>query len=165
MSTPFADPANPVSIDFKDIHGALLLIEVTGHEDDVPNVNSVPGVKSPAVRANVTVLDGPHTGRIYEDALIFPKAMQGQLRSRMGKLVLGRLGQGEKQPGKNAPWRLDTATDADRRVAQTYVNSTAGGQHAPQPAAQSAGYAPAPQQWPGATTQGTLPPPPDEPPF
>lgn len=153
MSTPFADPANPVSIDFNDIHGALLLIEVVGHEDDVVTSLSVPGVKNPAIRANVTVLDGPRGGFVYEDALIFPKALQGQLRARIGKLVLGRLGQGDKQPGKNAPWRLETATDADRQTAQRWVNQPAAERVTPAQGGSAAPPAPSSQAplsgWPG----------------
>lgn len=118
----FADPAAPSSgLDYKEINGRLLLVQVLSVEDHVPTVHSKPGEKSPAVRANVTVLDGPTPGTEYEDTLIFPKVLQSQLRSRVGQMVLGRLGQGYAKPGQSAPWQLAAATDEDKAVADQYM--------------------------------------------
>lgn len=120
--TQFAAPASPSEgMDFNELQGSLLLIKVVYLEEHVPNVNTKPGEKSPAIRADVTVLDGPLAGKEYADALIFPRVMQGQLRSRIGQLVLGRLTKGEAQPGKNAPWKLDPATAQDTQVAEQYM--------------------------------------------
>jgi hypothetical protein len=120
--TQFASPAVPSEgLDFNELYGSLLLIKVIYLEEHVPNVNSVPGEKSPAVRADVTVLDGSFAGKEYADALIFPRVMQGQLRSRVGQLVLGRLGKGEAKAGKTAPWKLDPASEADTRVAEEFM--------------------------------------------
>lgn len=125
MTDPFAPPAAPSSgLDFAQLKGSLLLLEVLALEDHVPTVHTRPGEKSPAIRANVTVLDGAAAGEQYEDALIFPKVLQSQLRSRVGKMVLGRLGQGTAKPGQSAPWRLDAATPADEQVARQHLQAT-----------------------------------------
>jgi hypothetical protein len=119
----FADPAAPTGIEFKDHQGALLMFEVLGVEDHVPTSVTKPGEKSPAVRANVTVLDGTNAGGVFDDALVFPKVLQGQLRSRVGQLVLGRLTLGLAKPGQSAPWKLEPATDQDKAKAEEYLRT------------------------------------------
>jgi hypothetical protein len=117
----FAAPAEPSGISYTDLNGALLLIKVHAVEADVPTAFSKPGQANPAVRADVTVLDGQSAGERYEDALVFPKVLQGQLKSRVGQLVLGRLGQGQAKPGQSAPWRLNPATSADEQAADQHL--------------------------------------------
>lgn len=120
--TQFANPATPSEgIVFDELIGSLLMVKVIYLEEHVPNVNSKPGEKSPAIRADVTVLDGPQAGKEYPDALIFPRVLQGQLRSRLGQLVLGRLTKGEAKPGKNAPWMLAAATPQDTQLAEQHL--------------------------------------------
>jgi hypothetical protein len=123
----FADPATPSGgVDFNEIQGSLLMIEVVSLEPHIPNVNTPPGEKSPAIRANVTILDGPKAGVIHDDTLLFPKVLQSQLRSRIGKLVLGRLVKGEPlKAGQTPPWKLEAATEADRRIAEGALSRTA----------------------------------------
>ena len=120
----FAAPAEPSGISYTDLNGALLLIKVHTVEPDVPTAFSKAGQANPAVRADVTVLDGAQAGEHYEDALIFPKVLQGQLKSRIGQLVLGRLGQGQAKPGQSAPWKLDAATTADTEKADAHLRKT-----------------------------------------
>lgn len=117
----FAAPAEPSGISYTDLNGALLLIKVHAVEADVPTAFSKAGQANPAVRADVTVLDGNQAGEQYEDALIFPKVLQGQLKSRIGQLVLGRLGQGQAKPGQSAPWKLNAATTADEQIADQHL--------------------------------------------
>jgi len=115
----FAQPGVPGgSFDYNDYNGSLLLFEVVGLEDHIPTVNTKPGEKSPAVRADLHVLDGPHAGKDHIDALIFPKILQSQLRRMVGQRVLGRLGQGIAKPGQTAPWTLSPATPADLATAR-----------------------------------------------
>lgn len=121
----FAQPSISTAIDLTVMSGALLVVEVLSIEDHVPTVHTIAGEKSPAVKANVYVLDGPHQGEEYPGALIFPKVLQSQLKPNLGKKVLGRLGLGEKKPGKNAPWELAAATPADVAAAQAW-NGTRG---------------------------------------
>lgn len=122
MSTTWEDPAPSAALSYEELQGSLLMVEVIGHEDHIPTVHTQPGEKNPAVRVNLTVLDGTHVGDEYENALVFPKVLIGQLRPRVGKTVLGRLGKGEAKPGKNPPWRLLPATDTDRSIADQFVS-------------------------------------------
>jgi hypothetical protein len=117
----FADPASPSGIDYAELKGSLLLFDVTGLEDHIPTSVTKPGEKSPAVRVNMTILDGAQAGTRVEDSLVFPKVLQGQLRSRVGQLVLGRLTQGQAKPGQSAPWKLDPATAEDKTKAEAYL--------------------------------------------
>lgn len=118
----FATPSAPSGgLDFKEYNGALLLIDVLMVEDHIPTVHTKPGEKSPAVRANVVVLDGPKSGEVYEDTLIFPKILQSQVKGKVGQKVLGRLRQGIAKPGQSAPWQLAEATAEDVAKAEAWV--------------------------------------------
>lgn len=122
----FAAPSAPSGgIDFKDLNGALLLVDVLGVEEHVPTVHTKPGEKSPAVRADVAVLDGTQAGTRYDDTLIFPKILQSQTKTHVGEKVLGRLGQGVAKPGQSAPWQLIEATAEDIAKAEAYVAANA----------------------------------------
>ena len=115
---PFTDPAAAgAGIEWKDHKGALLLFTVSGVE---PEIKTAYGT-SDAVRVDVVVLDGDGAGTEYPDALVFPKVLQSQLRSRVGHKVLGRLGQGVAKSGQSAPWQLEAATDADKAKAKQYL--------------------------------------------
>jgi hypothetical protein len=106
-----------------------------------------------AVAADVHVLDGPKTGEILENTLIFPGALIGSLRSAAGgDPVLGRVGQGVSKPGQSPPWVLQPFTDADAATATAWISSrfqgTGNGDHATTapgaPQATAAATAPAP---------------------
>ena len=125
----FAAPAAPgEGVNWQALKGHLLLIQPQGIETDIPTVHGA----ATAVRANITVLDGPDAGTTTEDALIFPRVMQGQVKSRIGQLVLGRLTQGVAKPGQTAPWLLAEATQDDIAVADAHMRKAA------QPQVQSA---------------------------
>ena len=57
------------------------------------------------------------------DTLVFPKLLQSQLRSQIGKKVLGRLGQGSAKPGQSAPWLLNEASADDIAKAEAWVRA------------------------------------------
>lgn len=118
MSSPFADPASAGGVKWEDHNGALLLI--TPHSVE-SGVNTTFGTKD-AVRADVVVLDGPNAGAEYADVLVFPGVLIGQLRSQLGKKVIGRLGQGVGKPGQKPPWKLSEATEADKQVGVAWLN-------------------------------------------
>lgn len=125
---PFAAPAAPSSgISWQDFNGALLMIEPKSIETGIQTSYGV----ADAVRADVTVLDGPHGGTNVPDTLVFPKLLQGQLKSQVGAKVLGRLGQGQAKPGQSAPWMLSEATDQDKQTAMQWLQQTATAQPAP----------------------------------
>ena len=124
MSTPsFEDPSTIAAIDYSELKGSLLLFEVQGYEPHINTVHTKPGEQNPAIRAALTVIDGPQAGTHYDDMLVFPKVLIGQMRSKVGKMVLGRLILGEVlRPGTTAPWRLETATDADKQAATAMLS-------------------------------------------
>ena len=118
---PFEEPAHGDRIVFDDVNGSLLLFTVHSVEH---NIETAFG-ESDAVKCDVVVLDGDHTGDIYENALIFPRVLQGALGPKAGKKVLGRLGQGEAKKGQSPPWTLDDPTDADRKIGRDWVTAQA----------------------------------------
>lgn len=117
-SSPFAAPGTASGIDWKALNGSLLLIKPHSVEEGIKTVHG----DSSAVRADVYVLDGEEKGEEYKDTLIFPRVLQGQLRSRIGQNVLGRLGQGAQKPGQSPPWLLSEATAADHEVGVAYLS-------------------------------------------
>jgi hypothetical protein len=121
MSNPFAAPAASAGITWADLDGLLLLIEPLAEETGIPTVHG----EAKAVRANVTVLDGPNAGERHDDTLIFPKILQSQVRPKIGEKVLGRLGQGNKKPGQSAPWILNEATPADVQIGVNWLAQSA----------------------------------------
>jgi hypothetical protein len=145
-SNPFAAPAPPgEGITWQEHNGVLLLIEPAAYEQTV----STSYGDTDAVRATVTVLDGPKAGEVYEDTLIFPRLLISQTRSKINEKVLGRLGQGQAKPGQSPPWLLQEATEQDVQVGVAYLNQRQQGQIAqPAPAAQPQG-----DQWPQQAQQ------------
>lgn len=121
MTDPFDGPGTAAGIEWSELNGHLLII--TPHEV-IPEFKTVHG-NGPTVRADLTVLDGPDAPVEYPDTLIFPKVLQGQVRSNAGtgRMNLGRLGQGEKKPGQSAPWILGDPTDDDKTVARSYLSA------------------------------------------
>lgn len=117
----FADPSTASGIDWKDLHGSLLLIKPSAQEVGIKTVHG----DSNAIRADISVLDGDKEGTEYEDTLVFPKVLQSQLKPRIGQMVLGRLGQGHKKPGQSPPWTLSTATDDEKKIGKAYLDRTA----------------------------------------
>jgi hypothetical protein len=120
MSDGFASPSTATGIQWKDLKGSLLLVKVHGIEAAIKTVHG----DTPAVRADVIVLDGDQAETTYNDTLIFPKLLQSQVKGQVGGMVLGRLGQGVAKPGQSAPWTLDDATEADKGVARAYLAKT-----------------------------------------
>jgi hypothetical protein len=123
MSSDFAAPAAPGGdkLPLADLLGALLMFEVLEERNGIATAFGT----SDAIVANVHVLDGPLKGGRYDDSLVFPKVLAGQLRPRVGSKVLGRLGHGVAKPGQSAPWVLSEATDDDKAVAKRYVDHLA----------------------------------------
>ena len=116
----FGQPSDSTGIAWADLKGTLLLVKV--HEAGI-EMDTQFG-KSSAVRADVIVLDGDDAGTEYNDTLIFPKVLQSQVKSKVGGMVLGRLGQGEAKKGQSAPWKLAPNTEADAKVAREYLAKT-----------------------------------------
>ena len=117
---PFSNPAEPTGGDklpLGELLGSLLLVTV--HEL-VKDIDTEYG-KTDAIRADIAALDGDNKGTVYADTLVFPRVMRSQLNGSIGGMVLGRLEQGDKKPGKNPPWRLADPTEADREIGRKYL--------------------------------------------
>ena len=138
-TNPFAAPAPPgAGIKWEDLNGRLLLIEPTAVKTEIKTAFG----ESDAVVADIAILDGDTKGDTYPEALVFPKVLQGQLKSKLGEKVLGRLGQGQAKPGQSAPWLLEEATPDDYEVGVRYLDYRTKNEIAkpePAPAKQDAG--------------------------
>ncbi len=117
FSAPAAPGATGDQFDMQAHNGALLLIDVNSFKEQIVTAHG----PADAIACTIAVLDGDHKGDEFSDTLLFPRVLVGQLKGSIGKQVLGRLGQGEKKPGKNPPWILNAPTDADTEVAGRYV--------------------------------------------
>ena len=105
-----------------ELLGGLVLITVREYRDKITTSFG----ESDAVAVDLSVLDGPKAGEIYENALLFQRALVGSLRSATGgEPVLGRIGQGTAKPGQSAPYILLPYTDADAAVATAWITSRA----------------------------------------
>lgn len=122
----FADPGTPgggEKIEWKNLLGTLVIIDAHSVEAGIQTSMGV----SEAVRADVYCVEGPAAPDTYTDALIFPKVLRSQLAGKIGQQVLGRIGQGPAQPGKNPAWVLNPASEADKALAvQAWTQIQAG---------------------------------------
>lgn len=115
--------------------GRLLLITPKSIELGVETIHG----NKDATRADIVVLAEPGTGltEVVRDTLIFPRAIQGQIRGHVGtgRMTLGRLGQGQAQRGQKPPWQLSDPTDNDKATARAYLaaGGTTGATSAPTP--------------------------------
>lgn len=118
MTDEFAEPSAGDFFRPRDHQGELLFFKPHSIEKDVQTENG----PSDATKSDVVILDGPEAGTEYANTLVFG-ALQHSLSKQVGtgKWVLGRLGQGQKKPGKNPPWTLAAPTDADKDVARRYL--------------------------------------------
>lgn len=139
MSNPFATPATASGIKWEDHKGRLLIVEPLRVQEGIDTNYG----KSDAVAANVHSLTGPTEAEVFEDCLIFPKVLQGQLRPRIGQKVLGRLVQGQAKPGQSAPWMLQEATEDDNAKGVAYLASIETKVSTPAPAAEAPAAEPA----------------------
>lgn len=119
---------------WEDLEGALLAISPTSIER---GINTVHGTRD-AVVAHVLVIDGEHAGDQYQDAMVFPAGLFGQLKNRLNRKMLGRLGKGnvkiDQETGEvainpetgeayNAAWKFLAATAEDTDIATAFVTA------------------------------------------
>src|SRR5690606_8331452 len=119
MRGMFDAPSSSSGVKIPDFDGQLLLITPTGHATDITTAYG----PADAVTATIAVLDGNGAGEEHTGVRIFQKALQGQLRPKVGtgRMVLGRLGRGIAKPGQSAPWLLADPTEADKQTARDYL--------------------------------------------
>lgn len=117
----FSDPATADRLPLDDLKGRLLLFVVHAVES---GINTAFG-ETDAVRCDVVCLDGGDKGHRWDNTLIFPRVLRGQLSPRVGEMVLGRLGHGVAKPGQSPPWTLTAASDDDKVTASRYLEYAA----------------------------------------
>jgi len=116
---PFDGPgAGSGSLDLEALKGSLLLFTPRA----VENVSTSFGPKD-AIRGDVVAVDGPAKGEQLADVLVFPSVLVSQLREAAGtgRMVLGRLTQGNAKPGQKPPWRLDDPTEQDKTAGRAWL--------------------------------------------
>jgi hypothetical protein len=115
----FDDPASASALDLEGLIGRLLLVQPSRVET---GVKTTLGEKDATV-VDLHVIDGPNSGEVHDEAFVWPRVLQAQLRPKVGtgRYVLGRLGKGVAKPGQNAPWKLADATDDDKELARKYL--------------------------------------------
>jgi len=119
MSDMFDSPSTGVKI--TEFDGQLLLMEPTAERKDIMTAFG----SADAIESNLVVIDGKDAGSTHSGVLVFQKALQGQLRPKIGtgRQVLGRLGRGVAKPGQSAPWVLTEPTEADKTATRAYLAS------------------------------------------
>lgn len=154
----WTDPADSDFFQLKEHIGALCLIAVNEY---IPSMATSAGTTA-AVRTEIVVIDGPGDPDTYPahypEALVFGKRIVPQLKNSVGSTVLGRINQGDKQPGKNAPFQLDKAGPGDGDKASAYVKAHGDVESKPivqDTSATGQGYAPDGEQW--ASQRGAQP--------
>lgn len=164
----WTDPSDSEMFEIKKHLGALCLIAVNEY---LPSFTTSAGT-SPAIKAEVAVIDGPGAGARYPDAMFFGRKIVPQMKGSVGSTILARIAQGQAQPGKGAPWQLDKAGPGDAEKANAYVKQHGDVEARPTTTdvsmASPAGYAPDTNQWasqraqsqPSAPPQGLPQPPP-----
>lgn len=101
-----------------DHEGRLLVVKVKGVEEGVETDNGTADV----IVAHVTIIDGPEAGAEFDDAWLFGRVLYGQLKRRVGRTLLGRLGKGEARKSQSPPWVLEPATDEETAYATRYMS-------------------------------------------
>lgn len=126
MTDEFANPserdddAERENFVWADNKGRLVIVIPAKYET---GVETKFGSKD-AIRASIAVLDGPSAGKEYPDELIFGGVLISQVKAKIGRKVLGRVGQRPTDKG-NPAWVLDDGNDADRKVARAWLDKTA----------------------------------------
>lgn len=94
----------------RDLLGHLLILQPVAYESQVPTVHG----PADAVGLDLVDLDAEGAPVIHRDQRWFNKVIVGSLRTRVGGLVLARIGEGiAKRPGQDPPFvLLDASGDA-----------------------------------------------------
>lgn len=121
MSDMFDSPSTGVKI--TEFEGNLLLLTPRSEQKAISTAFG----PADAIETDLAVLDGRHAGQAHSGVLVFQKALQGQLRPKIGtgRMVLGRLGRGVAKPGQSAPWILSEPTEQDKAQARAYLANPA----------------------------------------
>jgi len=120
------DPSKGDQFNNEENLGRVLLIEVIETDSIKTSASDEP---SDVIKANVyvvteddgkTKLDEPI---VYEDTFLFGRVIYSSLKPKVGKYVVGVMGQGEKQKGKNPAWIIAPASDKQKKAAQAVLDN------------------------------------------
>lgn len=117
----FDDPDDISSIKWADHVGRLVLI----WPREIKDFKFNNGEEGKVTEARVVILDAPGGPVEYANTIVFPKVLQGRVRSNVGtgRPNLGRIGQGKAKPGQTAPWELDAVNEQDKQLAVRFLTS------------------------------------------
>jgi hypothetical protein len=103
----------------EDYVGKLLVIEPLSFEKDVKTTHGL----ADAIAANVYVVKSADGSKFeaFEDSLIFARALVRVLKGKVGKVVVGRLAQGQAKPSQDPPWLLSEPDAKDLAAAKALV--------------------------------------------
>jgi hypothetical protein len=129
----FQQPAeNGDKVPVAELINSLVLIWVREHRT---GITTTFGEKD-AVDVDLHVLDGPHGGETFDNALLFQGALIGSLKAAVGgDPVLARIGVGVGKPGQNPPYVLNPFTEQDGVTATSYLQRMRPPVQQPPPAA------------------------------
>jgi hypothetical protein len=119
MSDSWDTPDTPDFFTIKEHVGDLVIIAPAKFTPSFPTANG----ERDAIHAEIGIVEGNLEGTRWNEALLFGSKLVPQLRNKIGSVVLGRIQLGEKQAGKNAPYILAKATDADKALASKWVKA------------------------------------------
>lgn len=104
--------------------GELLLIKPREVKTGIKSDYAEDG-KTDAILADVYIINEkkPAKSEPHEGTLIFQGFLQGALRDKIGKWVVGRLVKGEATKGKSAPYLLEAADADEKAKASEYLRS------------------------------------------
>lgn len=142
-------PGDGIKLD--EVTGHALFIEVTGKRIEMPTANG----PADALVAHVVDLD---TGQVFDDTLLFGRALNSQLA--VGGKYAGRIIKGQAQAGKNAPWTFVDDPQVYPRADAYQASRQAAAYQAPQapPAPPAAPANPWGQPQPGQPGAPAYPP-------
>lgn len=112
-------------VEWADFEGKLFVIEPLALETGITTVHSIEKGDTDAVRANAWVLKSKDGSKYeeFEDTLVFPRVLIGQLRKAIGKsVVVGRLIKDteNQRRGQKPPWKLADPSEADMKAASSF---------------------------------------------
>ena len=120
MTSRFSNPGSATTtagFTVKDNDGSLIIAQAPIGRETVTTQHGEAEV------AIVSKLHNVDTGEVFDDAWFFGKVMVPQLTTGADGDILGRIGKGEAQPGKSAPWTLEDPTDDDVLQAEAYMDA------------------------------------------
>lgn len=125
----FDAPGSTSAIKWADYEGKLVLIWAKAEKPFTYD-----GETKDVIEAKVVVLDPPGGTPIeYGNTIIFPRVMQGQVRSNIGtnRPNLGRVGKGDAKPRQSPPWILLDPNENDKKIAVSFLTGNVATKPAP----------------------------------